>query len=236
MIYLSVLDMYCQRPQYTFFFYCLQLIMICFFFINIGPSSSWIWASKRQFSHCWDILLNNNKETLKPTSGAIREAFPPLLTHMLLKGRCRLQSLWARQQPKSVITKRGQPSAQKQNQHFYIKLMKSQIDIWIVLLLTEYFSDQSQTPTARCLIWDPCEQHPVCTDGRPPRGAAAPSESPACGQEGTLPGTVAVCRGSYSKEEDRMLVLLNWMRSVFCILHLKVIFCHILSLPLFIVV
>lgn len=27
------------------------------------------------------------------TSGAIREAFPPRLTHMLLKGSCRLQSL-----------------------------------------------------------------------------------------------------------------------------------------------
>lgn len=43
------------------------------------------------------------------TSGAIRQEFPPLLTHQLLKGSLRPKSS-ARQHPKSVITSLGHPA------------------------------------------------------------------------------------------------------------------------------
>lgn len=60
----------------------------------------------------------------------------------------------------------------------------------------------SQTPAARCLIWDPCEQRPACTDGPHPPGAAAPSQISACGLACTLAGTDGARRGSFDRDKQ----------------------------------
>lgn len=114
------LGMYCQSPFTVYNWWCSASLLAS--------------LSSIRDSATVGLLFNNNIKLLKPTSGAIREAFPPLLTHMLLKGSCRLESLWARQQPKSVITKRGQPPAKKINWNFNTELKESNLKLFSYLL------------------------------------------------------------------------------------------------------
>lgn len=83
-------------------------------------------------------------EVFRFTSGAMSEAFPPLLTHMLLNGSCKLESFWVRQQPKSVITKRGQPPIRKIKERgpkYYRKSDRNMINmgfivcVWVCVFL-----------------------------------------------------------------------------------------------------